>query len=270
MFSIGEFSRITGLTVKTLRFYHEKGLLVPALIDKSSGYRYYDRANIEKARLIVSLRDMELSISDIGELLDRYDDQAQILDFLQSHKQQLEERIRSLTNITESLDYIIKSEQEAAMTLQQASFVVEEKDLQPLLIASVRMKGKYSDCGKGFSLIGKKLGRYIYGKPFCLYYDGDYRPDDADLEACIPIKREKQIEGISVRTLPGGSCLSLLHKGPYDELGRSYEIILGHAKDKGYEIVLPTREVYIKGPGMLFKGNPKNYLTEIQLPIQTV
>ena len=42
VFSIGEFSKITGLTVKTLRFYHEQGLLHPTHVDSETGYRYYD------------------------------------------------------------------------------------------------------------------------------------------------------------------------------------------------------------------------------------
>lgn len=43
--------------------------------------------------------------------------------------------------------------------------------------------------------------------------------------------------------------------------------ILKHVKDQGYEIEAPCREVYVKGPGMIFKGNPRNYLTEIQMPL---
>ena len=62
MFTIGEFSKITGLTVKTLRFYHEKELLVPAAIDHSSGYRYYDQRNVDAARVIVALRGLEFSL----------------------------------------------------------------------------------------------------------------------------------------------------------------------------------------------------------------
>ena len=46
-----------------------------------------------------------------------------------------------------------------------------------------------------------------------------------------------------------------------------YARIIKHVKDHGHEIVMPTREVYLKGPGMIFKGNPRNYLTEIQIPI---
>ena len=105
------------------------------------------------------------------------------------------------------------------------------------------------------------------GKPLALYYDREYREGDADFEACMPVRKGKAADGISVRELPGGRCLSLIHKGAYDELGRSYEKILGHASEKGLELMSPSREVYHKGPGMIFKGNPKNYLTEIQMLI---
>ena len=53
-FSIGEFSKITSLSIKPLRLYHEKEMLVPAEIDEFTGYRYYNEADFEKARLIKS------------------------------------------------------------------------------------------------------------------------------------------------------------------------------------------------------------------------
>jgi effector-binding domain-containing protein len=145
---------------------------------------------------------------------------------------------------------------------------VREKVLEPVLVAGIRMKGRYSDCGKGFSRLGRALGRYICGKPLLLHYDCEYKEDDADFEACFPIKQAKPVDGVSVRELPGGRCLSLLHKGPYEQLGHSYARILREVKDKGYSVQMPTREVYHKGPGMIFKGNPRNYLTEIQIPLE--
>ena len=152
--------------------------------------------------------------------------------------------------------------------MKDSTFDVQEKTLDAVLIAGVRMKGRYEDCGKGFAKVGRSFGRYACGKPFCLYYDGEYRENDADLEACMPIRKGKQVEGISVRELPGGRCVALLHQGPWKELGRSYDKILAYVKDKGYEVALPTREVYLKGPGMILRGNPKKYLTEIQILIR--
>jgi effector-binding domain-containing protein len=144
---------------------------------------------------------------------------------------------------------------------------VQEKNVDAMLIAGVRMKGKYSDCGKGFSKIGRSFGRYIAGPCMLLHYDSEYKEDDADFEAAMPVKQSKTVDGVSVRDLPAVRAATLIHKGPYDQLGPSYAKVLKYVKEKGYTIVSPTREVYIKGPGMIFKGNPKKYVTEIQIPI---
>ena len=115
--------------------------------------------------------------------------------------------------------------------------------------------------------IARRFGRQMCGQPMLLHYDTEYQ-ELANYEACVPIRKGSDVEGITVRQLPGGRAVTLLHKGPYDELGRSYERILSYIKEKGYEVQVPSREVYIKGPGMIFKGNPKNYLTEIQMLLQ--
>jgi DNA-binding transcriptional MerR regulator len=267
MFSIGEFSKITGLTVKTLRYYHERGLLTPAWVDQQTGYRFYGPTQVEKARVINQLREMEFSLDEIDAILRDCDVEANLLDFLERQKTELEGRVRRYRDIVACLDKLILHEKEARITMQKSTFVVEEKMLEPMLIAAVRMKGKYSDCGKGFARIGRKFGRHIVGKCLLLHHDTEYR-EEADFEACFPIRQGKDVDGISVRELPGGRCVSLLHKGPYEELGRSYAKILEFIKEKRYEVILPTREIYVKGPGMIFRGNPKNYLTEIQMLVK--
>ena len=265
VFSIGEFSKITGLTVKTLRFYHEEGLLEPTWIDGQSGYRYYDQNKIEMVRVIKQLRSLDFSLDEISEMLTRSDDEADILEFLRQKKGDIEIKLKHLRDVRKSLDFIIKNEQEARAAMQNSEYQVEEKDVESMLMAGVRMQGSYSDCGQGFSKIGRSLGRFICGKPFLLHYDREYREGDANFEACVPIKKLVEKEGISTRELPGGRCVSLLHRGPWEELGRSYEKITTYVKEHGYEVEVPTREIYLKGPGMIFRGNPKDYLTEIQM-----
>ena len=154
--------------------------------------------------------------------------------------------------------------------MSQAAFDIQEKSLDAVMIAGIRMKGRYRDCGKAFARLGRALGRHINGKPFLLHYDAEYKENDADFEACMPVRQRKDIEGISMRELPAARCISLLHKGPYEQLGSSYAKVLKHVKERGYTILMPTREVYIKGPGMIFKGNPQNYLTEIQIPVENM
>jgi len=268
VFSIGEFSKVTGLTVKALRLYHEEGLLVPARVDPQTGYRHYDPAQVETARTVAFLREMEFSLSDIKEILRLRGDEEGLLDAIERHKSAIEQKARHLRTVARRLDQFI-SEERQAKAMSNMTHEVTEKTLEPTLIGGVRMKGRYSDCGKGFAKIGRSMGRHICGKPLLLHYDQEYKEDDADFEACFPVRHSKAVDGISVRELPGGRCVTLLHKGPYDQMGRSYEKAFRYVKEKGYRVVTPTREVYLKGPGMIFRGNPKNYLTEIQIPIES-
>jgi len=147
----------------------------------------------------------------------------------------------------------------------ETSFDVEEKTIDTLLIAGRRMKGRYQDYGDGIKIVAKQVGRHINGKAMCLFYDAEYKEEDADFEPCFPVRKGSGTDEVSVRELPGGRCVSLIHKGPYDTLSESYRTLFSYIKEKGYKTLLPSREVYLKGPGIIFKGNPNNYLTEIQV-----
>ena len=97
------------------------------------------------------------------------------------------------------------------MVMQNEKFDVEEVQITELLIAGVQQRGRYSECSQGFAQLGRKLGRHICGKPLLLHYDNEYSEDDADFEACMPVRKEVDVEGISIRRLPAGRCLSLMH-----------------------------------------------------------
>lgn len=210
MFSIGEFSKITGLTVKTLRFYHEQGLLVPSCVDEETGYRYYDQSKVERAAIIVFLRGLDFSLADIGEILRKEGDEAELLAVVERQRRIIEEKIGALKNVRRRLDQFIREEKQAREIMATSSFEVEEKVVPPQLIAGVRMKGRYDQCGTGFSTIGKAFGRHISGKCFLLHYDTEYREDDADYEACMPIRKGTPVDGVAVRELPGGPAVCLL------------------------------------------------------------
>jgi DNA-binding transcriptional MerR regulator len=268
MFSIGELSRITGLSIKALRLYHEKELLNPTEVDPTSGYRYYDETSVEKARVIAHLRGLEFSLDDIKEVLACYEDGSDIVAYLEEQRGSIQTKMQHYTNIAATLTQLISREKEIIMKLHQDDFEVEEKTLEPMLIAGIRFKGRYDDCGDKFKQLGKHFGRFIAGPPLNLYYDEGYKEEDADIETCFPVRETKEVEGISVRELPGGKCVSLIHKGSYDDFGITYQKIGTYIKAKGHRVTGPCREIYLKGPGMIFKGNPNNYLTEIQFMVE--
>jgi len=266
MFTIGEFSRASGLTVKTLRFYHEQGLLVPAFVDLQTGYRHYEPAQLETARIITALRKLEITLAEIQQLLKRQDQDEELLQRVERHKTLLAEKVNAYRQAIKFLDQFIANERQAK-SISQSTPEIQEKAIEPMLMAGIRMKARYDQCGNAFGRIARSMGRHICGKPFILHYDDEYKDEDADFEVCMPVRAARAKPEISVRELSGGRCASLQHKGPYDQLGRSYARILNYMKEKNYAFVTPTREVYWKGPGMIFRGNPANFLTEIQILI---
>ena len=149
------------------------------------------------------------------------------------------------------------------MASQQPEII--HKIVAPQLMGGIRMRGKYEDCKPLFKQLGKKFGFNICGPAFMLYYDEEYKAEDADFEVCMSIRKGEGNDEISVREFPGGACVSLLHHGPYDNLKESYDRILSYCCENQIKIESPIRELYLKGPGMFFKGNPKKYITEIQI-----
>lgn len=153
------------------------------------------------------------------------------------------------------------------MAAKDDNFEIEEKNLEPLLVAGIRYKGRYDEVGEKLGAVAKAMGRFIAGKPMNLYYDEEFKEAHADIETCMPVRKGEDSGEIKVHELPGGKVVTLIHKGPYDTLTRSYEKISTYVKEHGYEVTLPSREIYVKGPGMILKGKPENYLTEIQMLI---
>ena len=264
MFSIGEFSLISRLSIKTLRYYHEQGLLIPDYIDEDSGYRYYKENSIDRALVLAYLRSLDFSINDIKKIFENYSEDVEIIKYLEQQKEKMIKAIEKYTAIENSIDSLIKNIRSNEMKDKNVEYTITEKHIEDILFASQRYTGKYHEVGKVFGFIGKKAGRYVKGKAMSLYYQMEYK-DMADIEAGFPIKKEVQVEGVNCKTLKGGKAVTLIHKGPYNTIGESYKKLFNYINEKKYKTSLPSREVYLKGPGMIFKGNPDKYLTEIQV-----
>jgi DNA-binding transcriptional MerR regulator len=99
VYSIGEFSRITGLSIKTLRFYHEQGLLAPSWVDEDTGYRYYAPAKVEIAQVITQLRALDLPLADIAEIMRTADEDSDLLAVLERHRTAIAEKLRRYRGI---------------------------------------------------------------------------------------------------------------------------------------------------------------------------
>lgn len=265
-YQIGDFSKITNLSIKTLRFYHEKGLLAPTVVDEASGYRYYDESLITRANAIRMLKELDFSLSEIRTIVDSCEDDSDLVDALVKKSREIGDKIIRYKTITKKIKTLLVQEEENKMVNKPNQ--VTEKQLDDLLIASMRIKAKYSECGKYFGALYRACGRYAAGKLFNMYWDKGYVEGDADIEVCLPVKKVVQKGEVKSRILEGGRALSVIHKGPYGTQGSAYKAIIDYMNEHNLECGQPPREIYIKGPGMIFAGNPKKYITEIQMVVE--
>lgn len=268
LLSIGEFSRATALTPKTLRHYHERGVLIPTHVDPSTGYRYYDASAIERARAIKLLRGLEVPLDEVRAILTECSDDADALRFLEAHREVVIGKLAHLQSIAQTLTTMIESEK-AALAASRDNFDVEEKDVPDQLVAGIRTTGRFDAAGPLYKKLGRAAGFGIAGKAAMLIYDEAYKEDGADFEPLFPVRKASDLGSeIHVRELPGGRALCLRHRGPYDTSNVAYRRIYKACVERGLRPMVPSREVYLKGPGMLFKGNPAKYLTEIQVFVE--
>ncbi|MGN7477805.1 MerR family transcriptional regulator [Solibacillus silvestris] len=110
MYSIGEFSKKTGITIRTLRYYGEKGLLMPAYIS-DGGQRYYNDDNIITVQKIVTFKYLDYSLEHIGELLKKDDS---LLQSLEHQKLQLQKKKKQLDQMISTIDTAIHIHQQSA------------------------------------------------------------------------------------------------------------------------------------------------------------
>ena len=264
MYKIGEFSKITELSVKTLRYYDEENILTPSFRNQENLYRYYNDDDYKKAELITLLRDLNFPIIEIKDVLSIYQNNADLSYILEEKKVMIKEKILEERALLRRIDLCINPKNKENESM---NYEIEIKVIPSILVTTIRYQGKYEDVGKYIGDIYKNIKGNANGAPFNCYYDEDYK-EIADIEVCVPTKKKITNSIVCSRVLPTIKAISAVHHGPYNELNKAYKAILDYAKSNNLNCTTPSREIYIKGPGMIFRGNPNNYVTEILVPIE--
>jgi effector-binding domain-containing protein len=269
MLKIGQFSRFSQVTTKTLRYYDQIGLLKPAEVDRFTGYRYYSATQLPRLHRILALKDLGLSLEQIGDLLegDLSPDQIRgILRMKQAEiQQQVEEEQARLRRVEQRLKQI---EQEETMSTQE----VVLKKVSAQAVASVRdnvpIAGLQQLFGDLFGYLGQR-GIGPAGPPIGIYYDHEFQEGDAiDVEIAVPvIGSVPGGDRVKVQELPGVEQMAcVIHEGGYDTIGGSYGHLMKWVEANDYRLAGPTREIYLQGPET--GRDPSSYVTEIQFPVE--
>ena len=252
---IGRFSKMTRLSVKALRLYDENGLLPPAHVDPSSGYRYYALGQANVAEAVRTLRSVDMPLDEIRTILET-DDPELVHKQLVVHRERLAERLTALIQRKEGI----------------MPYDVQVTEETPQLVAATKIHTNLrrvgNDIGTGFGFLMQALGLEGVapsGPPLIVYHDVIDEETDGDIEICVPvggaISGDANVYG---RELEGGTMATTVHRGPYQEIAGAYHTLTGWISEHGHEIAGPPREIYLNDPQTVAA---EELLTRVEFPI---
>ena len=262
MYKIGDFSRMSKTTIKTLRYYEKVGLLKPAYVDLNTSYRYYEARQLVDLSKIISLRQIGISIKDLKKILDGYD----MKEILNKRKIEIENNLVNYHIELSKINYLLEKR-----NMKNEIFLKEI----PKYIIYYRdgIIGDFSKITDFVLETGEECGRAnptlkCITPDYCYisYLDGEYKESNIKIRYAQAVEKEgKETANVKFMKAPAIMAICIYHKGAYDNLRDSYNAILKFIEDNGYEIVDYPRECYIDG--CWNKDNEDDYLTEIEFPV---
>lgn len=267
---IGEFSRLMQVTVKTLRHYESKGLLMPDEVDKWTGYRYYTLGQMQRLNAIRDLQRLGFSLDDIAELLedDFHDPGIEGLD------RKIEETDRQLKGLKERHARLLSWKNSRKTVIEMEKFSVQS--LPAIIVASHReIIPDYSALGE---MLCNKIGPEMHrlgckcpppGYCFTVDHGKEYTPTDIDIEYCEQVEEMGKDSSIirfkSLPAVPKAICMK--HIGPYERFCESYVELFKHIEDSGkYIICGQPRCCYVDGAWN--QEDPEKWLSIILVPVE--
>lgn len=269
MFKIGDFARINRVTVKTLRYYDNLGLLQPEKIDHNTGYRYYSADQMPRLNKILSLKDAGFSLDEISVILNKNMDSEQIQILLELKRSEVFNRLKDEQARLTRIETLIKMCKQEEYSMK---YDIVLKKIEPIRVASLRGTiPNYSEQEHLWNELAEhiqKHGARIVPPCMVIYHDIGYKEETVDAEVIEPIEgRLPDTHRIKVKELEGVDEMAcVVHKGPYQTLNMPYSAITKWIEENGYEIVGPQRELYLKGEWITSDQN--EYITEIQFPVR--
>ncbi|MBA4385080.1 MAG: hypothetical protein C0410_10120 [Anaerolinea sp.] len=263
-YQIGDFATISRLGIKTLRYYHEIGLLKPSRIERSSGYRYYDESCLARVNAIQQMKTMLFSLSEIADILDGKIEPEAVQQKISQKMSEVEQQIEEFEEVRQRLTLFLHNKSTMLLLLNP----VEQKILPNQLVASIRFHGSFHEINEKIQLLMQTCRGVLCGPPFSLYYDDHPMEDENDIEICVPVLQTVENEVISSRMLHGGEALCILHEGYYDQISSSYQALVDAVQSKQLTIQYPIREMYLVGGNSNSSDVILKYKTEIQFVLK--
>jgi DNA-binding transcriptional MerR regulator len=263
-FSIGDFSRATHLTVKTLRHYHEAGLLVPASVDPHTGYRRYTAEQISLAQIIRRFRGLDMPVGEIHAVL-ATSDLAVRNELIGAHLRRLEAELSRTQDAVASLRDILEHPAKDRR--------IERRRIEQAPAAVIRETMRSKDALSWFlgamtelhaTVKAQKLAQT--GVPGGIFANSLFSQGHGEALLFIPCKGSvRPTVRVSGGLIPPAEIAALIHEGSFSNVDLTYGALAAYVSRHALPLHGPIREYYLCGPQDT--GDETAWRTEIGWPI---
>ena len=269
MIKIGEFVKISGITINMLRHYDKIGLLKPKYVDKESGYRYYDECQVKTANEIQVLKSLGFSLKEIKDIQLDTNNTDNIKSFLKCKISEKEQEIKE-ANIQ------IKRMKKAILDLDKeksCALSVTVKTIPRRKVASLRgIIHRFQDEGILWDEISKKCKKNNIklienSYSYAINHGVDFKKMDIDVEVQIKTpKIYKDFDNVKFKEIEETMAACILFEGNYNQIGEIYKYAYEWIKENNYKLIGLSFTTYYVSPAN--EKNPQKFITEICFPIK--
>ncbi len=270
MLKIGEFSKLSRISIRMLRHYDEIGLLVPDNTDFFTSYRYYSESQLPVAGRITALKDMGFSLAVISEIMKTYDDSEALVRFLEIKQAEEIYQVKEAKHRLQLLETAIRRLREDGVDM---NYNVTLKELPERYVASVRkIIPSYNQEGMLWGILMQETAALNLqnGDPcytLAIFHDGEHKESDVDVEVQKSVKGNyKNTENVVFKTVAPILMASATYKGSYEKINEVNEAVANWVRDNGYEFNGLSFCIYHVSPHET--QNSDELVTEVCYPVK--
>jgi DNA-binding transcriptional MerR regulator/effector-binding domain-containing protein len=264
--SIGDFSRMTYLSVKALRHYHDVGVLAPAEIDPSSGYRFYVPSQVGVAQMIRRLRDLGMPLDEVKAILDAPDEQTRDATLV-AHLKRMEEQLAQTQQTVASLRTLLQPPPADTLCVERRQIA---ETVALAILQHVRAEEAVAWWMESFTLLHELVPPGARSGADGALFPPEFFEDEAgEVTAFVPVAASYEVSlpgHVQRVTIPAITAAVTVHDGPFGDLDRTYGALGTWVLERAAGADGPIREYYLP------TGDPDDLLahtTEVCWPVRT-
>jgi DNA-binding transcriptional MerR regulator len=263
MYKIGEFSMITKVSKRMLRYYDEKDLLKPRK-DDENGYRYYTNDDIKIINRIILLRKYNFSTVEIKNVIEMNSEELKIA--YQSKIDELSEKSNEYSDVTRELKSYIEFNSIKNVVNTYDIFLGVKKSFHGIFLRRVVDEVGFELLIDELMNLTKKINPILAGKYFAIFHSIEEENFVSyDVEVCQPIIVERTVTDSRIKYFEEASYITTMHIGDYNNISYAYSELYNWSNSNGYTLDGPYIEKYYTDE--YFSVDKNAFVTEVSISV---